>query len=528
MHILTRTTKPLIGAGSLALASIGFSSCADGQPTSKSAAKDSKTQEEELSRGHRLLLRHGFQLHGLVRPVGFSDLGVWERSNLTGVNSVHYHPSFMEEYVQPNGLNWSFWTWGDPVSGETTRAVPTAEPTRMEVKEEHKENLVAIQYRDEQSLDDEDYFAKTKDWLDKAREGYPNALRYVNQWGTETSIEGMRRYIEEAEPDMLSFGNYPYRVESVEGKAFMIPRNGSLTEITRYIKWMMRHRNLALEAEIPYALWLQAFKSGGDASQWQYMDQGSRSWKWRFPSESELRLEQFVAWAAGYTYGLLYIYNPEERFNFDILMFEGDGSDLPSDTDPTPAFDHMAQTVKESRNLGAALIRLVNTDIRILPGAYAKDTDLPVWSSEEDPLISDIEVENLSSAGEGKRGDVYIGYFKPLAAGETGGDPHPYFMIVNGLTEHPYERIKDDAGEEDWLYDPTKGLAEDTRQRITVTFDFGGSEEPEVSRLNRRSGEVETLELTALGESKYEMELVLPGGTGDLFTVAPGKSFVGR
>src|SRR4029078_9984068 len=128
----------------------------------------------------------------------------------------------------------------------------------------------------------------------------------------------------------------------------------------------------------------------------------------------------------------------------------------------------------------------------------------------------------------GLSGDVYVGFFNPLHL--SFGDPAgtPYFMWTNGLGG--------DLRLPDGSTDNTATVAE-TRQQMTLNFDFGVTGINSLLRLNRNTGAVDTINtgfsdggntvFTSLGNGKYQLQLKLDGGTGDLFKYNDGTAFVG-
>jgi hypothetical protein len=194
-------------------------------------------------------------------------------------------------------------------------------------------------------------------------------------------------------------------------------------------------------------------------------------------------------------------------------MFNGDGTDS-----PTATFDHLAETNRQSLNLGPALVRLITTDTRMIMGEHmdvgivTNTTPIAVstWDAAADPFITSISAVNLGTKNDGLRGDVIVGYFQPLDASlaDAGFADDTYFMIVNGLSD-------------------VVGSAADTAQLITVDFDFGTSGIDSLQSLSRNTGQVELVQLQMLGDALYRMDLTLAGGTGDLFKFNNGASFVG-
>src|SRR4029079_18698318 len=120
-----------------------------------------------------------------------------------------------------------------------------------------------------------------------------------------------------------------------------------------------------------------------------------------------------------------------------------------------------------------------------------------------------ISAVNLSSANGGFRGDVLVGYFNPLLESFDGPDfgNELSFMITSGLSD-------------------TTALVADTRQQITLSYDFKPSGINSLLRLNRDTGLVETVSLISDGGAKYHLTRTLDGGTGDLFKFNDGSIFV--
>ena len=128
----------------------------------------------------------------------------------------------------------------------------------------------------------------------------------------------------------------------------------------------------------------------------------------------------------------------------------------------------------------------------------------------------------------GLSGDVYVGFFNPLL--RSFGDPTntTYFMVMNGLGGN----LSLPSGQSD----NTATVAE-TRQQMTLNFDFGITGINSLLRLNRNTGQVDVINtgfsdggntvLTSLGGGKYQLQLKLDGGTGDLFKYNDGTAFRG-
>jgi hypothetical protein len=251
---------------------------------------------------------------------------------------------------------------------------------------------------------------------------------------------------------------------------------------------------------IPFGHWIQSFNMKRDNGP------QSQAFGYRM-SESELRLDQFAGWAFGAKVATAFVYDdPQGDPLITTFLLDGPGPGAK----PTKSFYEMAKANRESRNLGPALIALHSTDVRMVKGPSTwKDNYVDEFDATSDPFLKQITPTNLGTTNEGKPGDVVAGWFRPLLEdlGKPVSADQTYFMIVNGLS---------------W----TDASAADTAQLIRLDFDFGDSGITSLQRLSRETGEVEFVSLVSDGGSRYHLDLVLPGGTGDLFKYNTGGAFV--
>ena len=207
----------------------------------------------------------------------------------------------------------------------------------------------------------------------------------------------------------------------------------------------------------------------------------------------------------------------ENRKNSPSLpvMFSGDGT-----KNPTPVFYQVAETNRQSLNLGPAIIRLKCRQVAMKMGRYFGGkkpvyNELPVgvtaWDSSRDPYITNIKATNIGSLNHSLEGDIIVGYFQPLdpSLAQPGHAEDLYFMVVNGLRK-------------------PKGSAAECRQLIHLDFDFSDGKVNGVLRLSRETGKVEKVTLVHKGPTRYRLDLQLDGGTGDLFKFDNGGAFVSK
>jgi hypothetical protein len=130
--------------------------------------------------------------------------------------------------------------------------------------------------------------------------------------------------------------------------------------------------------------------------------------------------------------------------------------------------------------------------------------------SGADDYLTGVSATNISSANNGLRGDVVVGFFKVLHESYDGDSyfNQKYFMVTNGLSDG-------------------SATAAQTQQTIHLTFNFGSSGITSLQRLSRTTGQVETVSLVSDGGGVYHLDLTLDGGTGDLFKYNTGAPFVG-
>ncbi len=433
---------------------------------------------EGLGRGNRILLERGLQIQGLhfINNTGQFNLKNFKASKLTTVNIWQQSPAVLKKVAPPPGLPWGQLLVNFTLPQEETKP--------------YLQNLVSIQFGDEQKFGlterGEKMIQNAAAQLQLFRKYYPNVLSFTNQRMAAPSNEVMRQYMRQAKPDMLMLGIYECRYQKTNP-----PWNDMYQRL-------QKHRLLALEGNdgtaktpLPTAYFQQTFE---------------RHKIWRVPSDSEYRLCQFAPWAFGYKFIGCFVYTnvglPVPSIH--SIFFDGVG-----DSNPRPQFYQYAETNRQSVNLGPALVRLVTSDVRMIPNQHPLPENVKEWTPDADPYITGIEATNQTNYNDGKPGDVIVGYYKVLHE-SFDGPQHKnqlYFMVVNGLSAH-------DAN------------IQQTKQNIRMTFDFAETGIKSLQRLNRKTAKVETVPLEHIKNSQYHLELDLPGGTGELFKFNTGAPFL--
>jgi hypothetical protein len=437
-----------------------------------------------ISHGRQVLVNRGLQIQSLVNPIyppAGPDVNLWLSAKFTTFmpwhTSTDNNPSLLAQLTAA-GVQWS------RESFNSNYLASWEFP--------YQDNFVAMQYKDE-LFQTPEVLADEKAWFTTWNMLYPNALAYTN-FSAGNEVTMLRNYMQTTNPDMLMFDYYPN---------FSFPDSaGSIKDRNTWYFEMQKFRTLALGGNdgtgrwpIPYAQWLNTYRTTPTGP---------------LPSESYVRLQQFASWAFGYTFLEAFMYNKSGFDEVSPVLFD-------SITDSTtPVFDYMAETNRQSRNLGPALVRLLSTDLRMILGQHGSGI---VNSTPEgittnitgaDPYITGITATNLGSKNNGLPGDVILGCFKVLEESMDGDDfsNQRYFMVTNGLID-------------------AVGSATETRQNIRISFNFGSSGITKLERLNRNTGKIEMVSLVSEGGSLYHLDLVLDGGTGDLFKYKTGAPFVG-
>ena len=429
----------------------------------------------ELSRGRSIILDRGLQVQALTFLYYGVDVDRWLNANFSTINFWDLYDvgaSLLEQ--MPPDTQWSriypCGNYGDTLSAAEMQYV---------------ENFVSMQYGDEMFI----HFGMTQELLTDMRNKYaqwrslyPNAIAYTNCHGeTFDSVGDLLYYMQATEPDMIMYDYYPSVSFPTHDRNLMYAR-------------MQRYRTAGLlgidgtgQKPIPYG---------------QYLNLHRFSETDPLPSESYIRLNQFSSWAFGFTYLSGFTYNKVTVDGFSSMLFNGVG-----DSSPTPVYNYVAETNRQSRNLGPALTRLVSSGIFMRPGSgkSTSGTGLLPWTSRagttagyNDYLVDLIPTVSGGGNPDFSYDDLLIGYFKPLLDDNS---DYPFaeglhFMLVNGAAQ---------------------GTAAESAQWYRLVFDLANSGCNSLAHLNRNSGDLELLPLTPIGGTQYIYDAYLPGGTGDLF-----------
>ena len=465
-------------------------------------------ESDKLDRGHRLLMKWGLQIQAQVfhSPTDSLDLDRWNQSNFTAVNFQYGqyasappyqdNPAYIELLGPAPGIPWGRW------AATTDRVDLNAHELP------YLPNLVSIQCLDEKDIRGRKLQESMATVFEQWHARSPHTITFHNSFGGAFYPNELQQFMMTVKPDILCFDSYPFRLSHIR-KPPGHPIGGSPRT---WYEHMQKYRLAALAGHdgtgaqpIPYAQYLDTFLLSHEEPP-------------HLTAESEIRLNQFASWTFGFTFVSAFVYNSPDGHGVEAALFEALG-----DERPTPAFYHIAETNRQSRNLGPSLVRLQSTDIRIIPGRHMEGSPaapadnvapaglgaVPLWDPRADPYITSITAANMGPMNDGLRGDVLVGYFRPLLQSDDAPDSgnESYFMITNGLTS-------------------PSGPAAAAQQHIRITFDFGKSDVSSLQRRDRLTGLVEVVPLVHDDESRRHLDLVLDGGTGDLFKFNTGAAFV--
>ncbi|PSL46360.1 putative secreted protein (Por secretion system target) [Chitinophaga niastensis] len=367
-------------------------------------------------------------------------------------------------------------------------------------------NLTTVCFGDEEGYST-GLVTQLHDWYALSHSKYPDALVHNNQYIGQWSEANLRTYLQTAQPDLLTYDYYYFYINRSPAPG------GSYAAI---FQDMYLYRKLALEgydgtgnSPIGFGYYLQGYKG----QNYTY-----------YPSESEFNMGVY----AGLLMGAKWL---------NLFRYEGDPSVffwLDQNGGLTPQYRQYGSLGKEIKFLSPHLSRLQTTDVRYIAGqnlsggtavTNSKPASINVWDTTAGPYITSIAATNLVSAtNNGLRGDVIVGYFKPVigidtAAGITmapvPGKSTQYFMIQNGLTIS--NGCCNGPGTPGIAQDTILGKAALSRQKITLNIDFGNYPVDTLYRVRRSDGQVEMVPLVNVSGSKYNYNDTLDGGKGDLF-----------
>ncbi|MAE67912.1 MAG: hypothetical protein CMJ18_26970 [Phycisphaeraceae bacterium] len=425
----------------------------------------------DLGRGHRWIRSHPFTLMALVLRPRTYDGREYAACNLNTALLWKPENALFEETVR-TGLPWHGHAKSRRFYGNEGRTrFDEIMQSRMRQLVEEYPGCAAWMVWDEPERDEIELAARIARWT---REAFPDTLVYTNaNPGGHPEFRGMpprdgygygtylRDITGTIQPDVLMVDIYPFFKQPFGDR------------IPHYRFNALQVRNAALEAGIPYWMFVQAYSEAVP---------GNNNDR-RYPSESDLRMQVFTSLAMGYTGIAYFLFCP----GFERTMLDEDGT-------PGPLYHHAARLNTELRHLGRTLRFLRSTDVRFVTGHH--DENGRTASNEEDRFIDawDADAGHASGLGDiritgaGRGRDGLVGLFED-------DDGQPYFMLVNL-----------------WHGEGAAASAKETTFEVTLAPGV-----KKVRRLSRDTGRAERLR-----PKNGVLRVTLPGGTGDLFTTGRG------
>src|SRR5207244_5605425 len=235
----------------------------------------------------------GFQLQGLVtKDNGF---------HLTPVPRVPDDGTLTGGYLDIgyNTVNWLYASTNNPNSNVTALGSAPGIPWSRWVDQEanmpplgsegpYMSNLVSLSLADEHDLNNQSVRDADVAWFNRAtaNPAYANTILYTNSYGGQVTDGALIDFTSRAQPDMMSFDNYPFKSQYVSGgtgnPVDYTPLPGYST-ITPFYSELRRYRDISKSFGIPYSAYMQTFSSVQDYDATVY----------RNPSPSELRRNNF-------------------------------------------------------------------------------------------------------------------------------------------------------------------------------------------------------------------------------------------
>ena len=279
------------------------------------------------------------------------------------------------------------------------------------------------------------------------------------------------RYVAQTRPDVFAYFKYPLRVHD---------------EAPEFLVQMRRARDAAHRHHLPNWMYVQTWEQPPIRPDGTQRDPDG--WL-RLPDEADIRYLLFTFLAHGGNGVMFYLYYGHDG----TVMMEDTVADEardPADRHrlenlvPTRAWHAVRDVAPEVQTLARALLNLRTRDPIGYVGATIPDQCPPFEGHGR--LDS---VVNLDDPREG----LLITFFDDQAGEE-------YFMVVNLV--HGLNMSKVDGS-----------------RMVRLTFD---ADVDRIERLNRLTGRIETLQTNVEGDARV-LDVLLPGGTGDLFKWSNGN-----
>lgn len=485
-----------------------FMSCSDKGSNNSAEDDDHHSTDEILAerfRSNRIFIKHGLQIQCWVASDNFKLAGeagqpayIMQPSDwaLTGFTApTFYGPPLINDsfFKHFPGNQWSI---AKAPHGDHLKIGPTDFEKQngflSDNQKAYLDQLVSICFGDEETYSDANlYFLK--DWYSVARKHYPDVLLHNNQYPGLWATTNLRKYVKEAQPDLITYDWYYFHTWDKEDYI-------GARDMSEHLK---TYRDVALagwdgnkKEYIAFGQYIQGFTNEGTYKL----------------TESQLRLYYFMTLTFGGKWLNWFRYLQGDGYGGNTaptawsLLFE---NGMPGQ--PTTHMTWTNQCNKECLHLGDYLVRLKTSDVRYIPGTSRYTEGQPDNVDAFSPgnsCIKQIRGRFFTDGTEKEEGaDLYLGYFNIIPKEEQ-GDPAffkntdaAFFMITNGMAS---KLIQD---------------ATPLSQMITLTVDLSEFENKKLFRINTETGEKEELIAVANTSEGAIYNFLLRGGTGTLFIV---------
>ncbi|MFX0556540.1 hypothetical protein ACOCEA_07060 [Maribacter sp. CXY002] len=474
-----------------------------------------QTLESDLSRGSYLLLQKPFQIEAMGFPHRFDD-----QTNTTKKMQWDLETFKMSNYTSHLVSVWNLDWWpvgaGDLPWSKVEQADKEGFPIPLTATERSKfKNIVRVQWEDDNlhpALPEMVEIAERwfKDRL--ANADYKDIVLSIDLPPYGYSSDQLDDMLKALQPDLIMWNRYPQEwsqklhLRQIEyGWYAMLVYNRDVAQ---------GGNDRTGRKPVPHGAYTQAFRNG-------YADAMPHS---RMYYNHFLNLLFGAKYLSTFLYTSWPVWNAEEHdINDRDPKLNPENAGLVSTLfnskypfQPTAEFYVQKEINRQVSNIGNALLRLQTSGIRFVRGSNIEAVvqKMPFaggiydWDYGErpDPLLTKVSV---TRPGFNDTQDVWVGWFRPIheTIDGSGTKNENYFMVVNGCWD------ANDVSSE---------------QVIKLEFDFGDDDTiNSLLRISRLTGEIEIVPLINITENRYCLDLVLNGGSGDLFKYNNGISFLG-
>lgn len=447
-----------------------------------------------LSRASRVLIDKGIQFHAWITTDdtgrAYPTANEYRGINFTG--ATYYEPDLYNDALHAAVPETQWNLAKAPFCTNAVGKNPANNSNWLTpVQQANASKCVSICFGDEQgySTAEEGYL---KNWFDLTHLYYPDILCHTNQYTNQWSSSQLDSYMRNAKPDLLTLDNYYFGLTNAT-KDYAIP--GKIMDTLNTIRpKALAGYDGSGTSPIAFGQYLLGFTT----------DSGPY-----YITESQTYLVPNITLAMGGKW--LDLFRWEYGSTTSFILFD-------QNRNPTSHYYDYAEVARQTKNLGPHLVRLNNTDVRILPGSHLNsstpvENSLPNtvqrFAANSNYYISSISAQNLGTENNGLAGDVVIGYFSPLPGIDTSTfftSTNPrYFMVCNALTSGNGLAPQNQHGS-----------CLETKQKVTITFDIGSYSPTKLKKVSRDTGNIENVTLTPVSGTIYKLELTLGGGQAEL------------